>query len=292
MTHLVSQHQKEKAKELQAFITDIQMIQDTGVYRRKRISGFVSWLENKEFGRASLHGPSIHLQRSNGEDLHMEDKKTKTDSPPTKDLIMVCSSVCQKARRKFLLQKGCKKLRGTSKDVRKTTFAPRERKKRKKQGHLTPHEEKAKKIKAPHQLKHPYLCGSSCEIIYEHCFEKLNSTIKATKVDLKTPLVRFLGEHSWSIGEVWLEITIGDAPLSRTETLNCVILRSDSPHNMLLGRTAMQRMGIVVLTIHRAIKFHTKKGVRTIADETDEGTKKGQKDTCHKQGKGPQLRQR
>ncbi|GJW66962.1 reverse transcriptase domain-containing protein [Tanacetum coccineum] len=44
--------------------------------------------------------------------------------------------------------------------------------------------------------------GSSCEIIYEHCFEKLNPTIKATKVDLKTPLVGFSGECSWSIGEV------------------------------------------------------------------------------------------
>nr|GEX41014.1 retrotransposon protein, putative, Ty3-gypsy subclass [Tanacetum cinerariifolium]GEY07450.1 retrotransposon protein, putative, Ty3-gypsy subclass [Tanacetum cinerariifolium] len=83
--------------------------------------------------------------------------------------------------------------------------------------------------------------GSSCEIIYEHCFEKLNSTIKATKVDLKTPLVGFSRERSWSNGEVLLEITIGYAPLSRTETLNFIIVRSNSLHNMLLGRTAMQR---------------------------------------------------
>ncbi|GJZ98451.1 reverse transcriptase domain-containing protein [Tanacetum coccineum] len=87
---------------------------------------------------------------------------------------------------------------------------------------------------------------SSYEIIYENCFEKLNPTIKATKVDLKTTLVGFSGERSWSIGEVPLEITIGDAPLSRTETLNFVIVRN----------------------------------------------KEGQKDTCHKRGKGPQLRQR
>ncbi|GKD88701.1 hypothetical protein Tco_1364208, partial [Tanacetum coccineum] len=45
---------------------------------------------------------------------------------------------------------------------------------------------------------------SSCEIICEHCFEKLNPTIKATKVDLKTPLVGFSGERSWSIGAVRL----------------------------------------------------------------------------------------
>ncbi|GJU52189.1 reverse transcriptase domain-containing protein [Tanacetum coccineum] len=120
---------------------------------------------------------------------------------------------------------------------------------------------------------------SSCEIIYEHCFEKLNPTIKATKVDLKTPLVRFSGERSWSIGEVLLEITIGDASLSKTETLNFVIVRSDSSHNMLLGRTTMQRMRIIVSMIHEAIKFHTKKGIRTVlsADETDEGTKRVRK---------------
>ncbi|GJV84243.1 hypothetical protein Tco_1524141, partial [Tanacetum coccineum] len=121
------------------------------------------------------------------------------------------------------------------------------------------------------------------EIIFppvaKHCFEKLNPTIKATKVDLKTPLVRFFGERSWSIGEVLLEITMGDAPLSRTETLKFVIVRSDSSHNMLLTRTTMQMMGIVVSMIHGAIKFHTKKGIEIIllADETDKGTKRARK---------------
>ncbi|GJX72970.1 reverse transcriptase domain-containing protein [Tanacetum coccineum] len=121
--------------------------------------------------------------------------------------------------------------------------------------------------------------GSSCEIIYEQCFEKLNPTIKSTRVDLKTPLVRFSGECSWSVGEVPLEITIGDAPLSRTETINFVIVRSDSSHNMLLGRTAMQRIGILVSTIHGAIKFHTEKGIRTVflTDEADKEVKRAKK---------------
>nr|GEV40735.1 DNA-directed DNA polymerase [Tanacetum cinerariifolium] len=86
--------------------------------------------------------------------------------------------------------------------------------------------------------------GSSCEIIYEHRFEKLNPTIKATIMDLKTPLVGFSRERSWSI-----------------------------------GRTTMQRMGIVVLSIHVAIKFHTKKGIGTVlsANKNDEGTKRARK---------------
>ncbi|GJW55825.1 reverse transcriptase domain-containing protein [Tanacetum coccineum] len=121
--------------------------------------------------------------------------------------------------------------------------------------------------------------GSSCKIIYEHCIEKLNPAIKATRVDLKTPLVGFSRERSWSVGEVPLEITIGDAPLSRTETLNFVIVRFDSSQNMLLGRTMMQRMGIEVSTIHGAIKFHTEKGIGTVfsTDEADEGAKRAKK---------------
>ncbi|GKG03355.1 hypothetical protein Tco_0310991, partial [Tanacetum coccineum] len=105
---------------------------------------------------------------------------------------------------------------------------------------------------------------SSCEIIYEHCFQKLKPSIKASKVDSKVPLVGFSGEHSWPIGEVPLEITIGDAPFYRTETLNFVIVRSNSPHNLVLGRTKMQKMGIVVSTIHGAIKFHTTRGISTV----------------------------
>ncbi|GJT86546.1 reverse transcriptase domain-containing protein [Tanacetum coccineum] len=117
---------------------------------------------------------------------------------------------------------------------------------------------------------------STCEVIYEQCFEKLNPTIKATRGNMKTPLVGFLGKRSWCVREVPLKITIREHPLSRTETLNFVIVKSDSPHNMLLGRTAMQKMGIMVLTIHRAIKFHTKKGVGIVllVGDAGEETKK------------------
>ncbi|GJT78301.1 hypothetical protein Tco_1045026 [Tanacetum coccineum] len=66
---------------------------------------------------------------------------------------------------------------------------------------------------------------SSCEIIYEHCFMKLKPSIRASKVDSKAPLIGFSGEKSWSIGKIPLEITIGDAPLTRKETLNFMIIK-------------------------------------------------------------------
>nr|GEY12815.1 hypothetical protein [Tanacetum cinerariifolium] len=99
--------------------------------------------------------------------------------------------------------------------------------------------------------------GSSSEVIYEHCFMKLKPSIRASKVDLKVPLIGFSREKSQNIGKIPLEITIGDPPLTRKETLNFVIVKSNSPYNMLLGRIAMQKMEIMVPTIHGAIKFHT-----------------------------------
>ncbi|GJR48125.1 hypothetical protein Tco_1316228 [Tanacetum coccineum] len=93
---------------------------------------------------------------------------------------------------------------------------------------------------------------------------KLNLSIKVLRVDSKILLVGFSGEHSWPLEEVSLEVTIGERSYTRTKTLNFVIVRSGSPHNLLLRRTAMQKMGIVVSTIHRAIKFYTLYGIGTV----------------------------
>ncbi|GJR76240.1 hypothetical protein Tco_0088605 [Tanacetum coccineum] len=81
--------------------------------------------------------------------------------------------------------------------------------------------------------------------------------------------------ESWAIGEVLLEITISDAPFSRSENLNFIIVRSNSPYNMLLGRTTMQKIGMVVSIIHGAVKFHTTQGIR-IVFSTHESKKIGE----------------
>ncbi|GJW55871.1 hypothetical protein Tco_0099956 [Tanacetum coccineum] len=86
---------------------------------------------------------------------------------------------------------------------------------------------------------------SSCEVIYEHCFLKLKPSIKASKVDSKVPLVGFSGEHSWPIGEVPLEITIGDTPFSRRETLNFVIEASPADIQRILSCTNAEERVIV-----------------------------------------------
>ncbi|GJW30938.1 hypothetical protein Tco_0047813 [Tanacetum coccineum] len=120
--------------------------------------------------------------------------------------------------------------------------------------------------------------GSSCEVIYEHCFLKLKPSIRSLRVDSKTSLVGFSGEYSCPLGEVPLEITIREGLLTVTKTLKFVIVRSDSPHILLLRRTTMQKMGIVVSTIHGAIKFHTPKGISTLLSENcPQGPRKEQR---------------
>nr|GEU71254.1 reverse transcriptase domain-containing protein [Tanacetum cinerariifolium] len=69
------------------------------------------------------------------------------------------------------------------------------------------------------------------------------------------------------------------APYTRMKTLNFVIVMSNSPHNLLLERTAMWKMGIVVSTIHIPIKFHTHHGIGTVvstyeSNKLEEGKKK------------------
>ncbi|GJU38832.1 reverse transcriptase domain-containing protein [Tanacetum coccineum] len=113
--------------------------------------------------------------------------------------------------------------------------------------------------------------GSSCEVIYEHCFLKLKISIRVQRVDSNILLIGFLREHSWPLGEVPLEITIGEGNRSRTKTLKFVIVMSDSPYNLLLGRTTMQKMGIVISIIHAAIKFQTSNGVGAVYSSYNAG---------------------
>ncbi|XP_071696412.1 uncharacterized protein [Rutidosis leptorrhynchoides] len=103
--------------------------------------------------------------------------------------------------------------------------------------------------------------GSACDIMYEHCFNQLSPAIKARLNPPRVPLVGFSGEKCWPIGEIDLDFTIGEPPLFGTETLDFVVVRSTSHHNILLGRVAMIKMGIIASTIHQLVKFYTPKGI-------------------------------
>ncbi|XP_071704548.1 uncharacterized protein [Rutidosis leptorrhynchoides] len=111
--------------------------------------------------------------------------------------------------------------------------------------------------------------GSACDIMYEHCFDQLSPAIKACLSPPRVPLVGFSGERCWPIREIDLDFIIGESPLSRTETLDFVVVRSTSHHNILLGRVAMMKMGVIASTIHQLVKFHTPEGIGTLVSTYD-----------------------
>ncbi|GKD68338.1 reverse transcriptase domain-containing protein, partial [Tanacetum coccineum] len=354
-THLAVHNIKQRECEsTRAFITRYtdDTLQILGLHEEQHFR-FCSLLENKKFGQASLHGPSIHLQR-----VITLGKRIEDDSPLIRDKIKLLSNLVKSPREILATEKvaktfeqpprlpganwskdktrychfhedyghetnQCRELKhqieeavksgqlahlvkGVKEKKEKTTGTrSEERKKEEKKPildkvHVLMISRKNRNVKkrpANHgeigeitfpplpnvgsadpviikvyisgrQVNRVYLDGgSSCEVIYEHCFLKLKPSIRSLRVDSNTPLVGFSGEQSWPLGEIPLEIMIGEGPIAVTKTLTFVIVKSDSPHNLLLGRTAMQQMGIVVSTVHGAIKFHTPRGIGTIFSE-------------------------
>nr|GEU42506.1 reverse transcriptase domain-containing protein [Tanacetum cinerariifolium] len=76
--------------------------------------------------------------------------------------------------------------------------------------------------------------GSSCEVIYEHCFFKIKPFIRSLRVDSAIPLVGFSGEKSWPLGENPKEPKEEQRPTSEEHQeevkgiLSCVDTRKDS----------------------------------------------------------------
>ncbi|XP_071718906.1 uncharacterized protein [Rutidosis leptorrhynchoides] len=89
------------------------------------------------------------------------------------------------------------------------------------------------------------------------------SGTKATAVSLSG----FAGESAWPMGKLSLEIELYDEiemKLTRQAQLDFYVIRAASHYNMLLGRSALRRFGIVPSTIHGMVKFTTCKGVAAI----------------------------
>nr|GEW46848.1 reverse transcriptase domain-containing protein [Tanacetum cinerariifolium] len=73
--------------------------------------------------------------------------------------------------------------------------------------------------------------GSSMEILYEHCFNRLRPEIKSQIVPATTSLTSFSGETIWPLGQLRLLVIIGDTNHSTRAWMNFMIVRSLSPYN-------------------------------------------------------------
>nr|GEV16135.1 reverse transcriptase domain-containing protein [Tanacetum cinerariifolium] len=67
--------------------------------------------------------------------------------------------------------------------------------------------------------------GSSMEILYEHCFNRLRLEIKSQIVPATTSLTGFSGETTWPLGQLRLLVTIGDVTHStKAELHDCKVV--------------------------------------------------------------------
>ncbi|GJR68286.1 reverse transcriptase domain-containing protein [Tanacetum coccineum] len=85
--------------------------------------------------------------------------------------------------------------------------------------------------------------------------------------DVYITLSGFSGEQVSPLGEVSLLITVGEAPHHRSEQITFLIVRSDSPNNMLLGRTVIIGLGIIPSTMHSVVLYQSEDRPRVIMSE-------------------------
>nr|GEV35675.1 reverse transcriptase domain-containing protein [Tanacetum cinerariifolium] len=106
--------------------------------------------------------------------------------------------------------------------------------------------------------------GSSMEILYEYCFNRLRPEVKNQMVPATTSLTGFSGETIWPLGQLMLLVTIGDADHSTRAWMNFMIIRSLLLYNGIIGRPGIKEIQAVPSTTHGMLKFPVDGGIVTI----------------------------
>nr|GEY03326.1 reverse transcriptase domain-containing protein [Tanacetum cinerariifolium] len=106
--------------------------------------------------------------------------------------------------------------------------------------------------------------GSSMEILYEHCFNRLRPEIKSQMVPATTSLTAFSGKTIWPLGQLRLLATIRDASHSTKAWMNFMVVKSMSHYNGIIGRLGLKAIQAVPSTVYGMLKFPVEGGIATI----------------------------
>ncbi|GKB29964.1 reverse transcriptase domain-containing protein [Tanacetum coccineum] len=79
-----------------------------------------------------------------------------------------------------------------------------------------------------------------------------------------TPLIGFIGEIIWLIGQIQLLVKIRDEEHSTSAWMNFVVVRLPSPYNGIIGRPRVRKLQAVSSTAHGMIKLPVEGGVITL----------------------------
>nr|XP_027086665.1 uncharacterized protein LOC113708406 [Coffea arabica] len=97
---------------------------------------------------------------------------------------------------------------------------------------------------------------SSVDVMYFRTFEILNQTREQLS-PVRTPLVGLGGHVVHPERVMTLTVTVGHHPRCRTITVNFVVVKIDSPFNLLMGRPTVNALHAVYSTYHLTFKFPT-----------------------------------
>ncbi|XP_021979156.1 uncharacterized protein LOC110875265 [Helianthus annuus] len=106
--------------------------------------------------------------------------------------------------------------------------------------------------------------GSSEDIIYEHCFNRMQSEDRKLLESVHAPIKGFTGEKVDPIGQITFPVTFGQEPRERTILLTFLVVRAESYHNVIIGRFTLGKLDAIVSTARGFMKFPTPRGVATI----------------------------
>ncbi|XP_057745362.1 uncharacterized protein LOC130963247 [Arachis stenosperma] len=96
--------------------------------------------------------------------------------------------------------------------------------------------------------------GSSADVLFFTTFEKMKLSNNILQQYLGD-LVGFSGERVPVLGSVWLQTTLGEQPLYKTQDIQYLVVDCFSPYNVILGRPFLNRFAAIVSTVHLCVKF-------------------------------------
>ena len=104
--------------------------------------------------------------------------------------------------------------------------------------------------------------GSTTELLFLHAFDQMHIS-QSELITSTCPLVGFNGHVSYAKGKVRLMVTLGTCVVP----IEFMVVDTDSPYNIILGRNWIHKMKAVPSTYHQLIKFPTPSGIMQVRSD-------------------------
>ncbi|XP_076928288.1 uncharacterized protein LOC143592209 [Bidens hawaiensis] len=111
--------------------------------------------------------------------------------------------------------------------------------------------------------------GRGVEVMYEHCFARLQKEVRDRLEEDLCPLVGFSREVAKPLGSITLPFSLREGAKTWTIQLWFSIVRAPSKYNIILGRPGMRALRAIASIAHGCIKFPTPERVVTIPSSAE-----------------------